>query len=48
MLMNKSTLLDSRLKNLAHLTKEQEATADSLVDEIVNIVACTLLQFLYQ
>ena len=35
MLMNKSTLLDPRLKSLAHLTEEGEATLNSLVDEIV-------------
>ena len=36
MLMNKATLLDPRLKSLAHLTEDQqEATANSLVDEIV-------------
>ena len=37
MLMNKATLLDPRLKSLAHLTENQkEATANSLVDEIVS------------
>lgn len=37
MLMNKATLLDPRLKSLAHLTEDQqEATANSLVDEIVS------------
>ena len=36
MLMNKSTLLDPSLKSLAHLAEEeQEATVNSLVDEIV-------------
>ena len=35
MVMNKSTLLDSHLKSLAHLTEEQEATVNSLVNEIV-------------
>ena len=36
MLMNKCTLLDPRLKSLAHLTEdEQEATVNSIVDEIV-------------
>ena len=36
MLMNKSTLLDPRLKDLAHLTEEeQETTVNGLVDEIV-------------
>lgn len=45
MLMNKSTLLDPRLKSLTHLTEEQEATVNSLVYETV---ACSLLQFLHQ
>lgn len=37
MLMNKATLLDPRLKSLAHLKEDQqEATAKSVVDEIVS------------
>lgn len=35
MLLNKATLLDPHLKSLAHLTEEQEATVNSIVDEIV-------------
>lgn len=36
MLMNKSTLLDPRLKSLAHLSEEeQEATVNGIVNEIV-------------
>lgn len=37
MLLNKATVLDPRLKSLAHLTEEQqEETANSIVDEIVS------------
>ena len=32
MLMKKSALLDPRMKSLAHLTEEQGATVNSLVD----------------
>jgi len=36
MVMNKCTILDPRLKSLAHLTEdEQEATVNSIIDEIV-------------